>query len=39
MGSYNRALQVGVLVGLLAGMVQMAFALRSELPPGQPRLA
>jgi hypothetical protein len=26
-------------VGLLAGMVQMAFALRSELPPGQPRLA
>ena len=39
MGSYNRAVQVGVCVGLLAGMVQMAFALKAELPPGQPRLA
>jgi predicted MFS family arabinose efflux permease len=39
MGSYNRAVQVGVLVGLLAGMVQMAFALRAQLPPGQPRPA
>jgi predicted MFS family arabinose efflux permease len=39
MGSYNRAVQVGVLVGLLAGMLQMAFALRAELPPGQPRPA
>ena len=39
MGSYNRAVQVGVLLGLLAGLVQMAFSLRAELPPGQPRTA
>ena len=39
MGSYNRAVQVGVLLGLLAGMLQMAFTFRSELPPGQSRPA
>ena len=39
MGSYNRALQVGVCVGLLAGMVQMAMAFMSAMPPAQPKLA
>jgi hypothetical protein len=39
MGSYNRAVQVGVLLGLLAGLLQMAFTFRSELPPGQSRPA
>lgn len=38
MGSYNRALQVGVCVGLLAGMVQMAMAFMSAMPPAQPKL-
>jgi len=32
-------LQVGVCVGLLAGMVQMAMAFMSAMPPAQPKLA
>ena len=39
MGSYNQALQVGVCVGLLAGLVQMAMAFVSAMPPAQPKLA
>lgn len=39
MGSYNRALQVGVCVGLLAGLVQMVMAFMSAMPPAQPKLA
>ena len=35
----GKVLQLYSLVGLLAGMLQMAFALRAELPPGQPRTA
>ncbi len=37
LGSYNLALQVGVSLGLAAGIVQMLFALRRPEPP--PRLA
>jgi len=37
LGSYNLALQVGVSLGLAAGIVQMMFALRRPGPP--PRLA
>lgn len=39
MGSCNRAVKVGECVGLLAVMVQMAFALKAVLPPRQTRLA
>jgi predicted MFS family arabinose efflux permease len=37
LGSYQLALQVGVALGLAAGLVQMAFAL--SRPPNPPTLA
>jgi hypothetical protein len=37
LGSYQLALQVGVSLGLAAGLVQMAFAL--SRPPDRPTLA
>jgi predicted MFS family arabinose efflux permease len=40
LGSYNLAWQVGVAVGLAAGIVQMSFALaRPPKPPEEPTLA
>jgi hypothetical protein len=37
MCSYNRVLQDGVCVGLLAGLVKMATAFMSTLPPACPQ--
>ena len=37
MGLYNRALQVGLCVGLPAGLVQMSMAFMSVLPASQPK--